>query len=74
MKNVSLAAMKRIALPMVERDVDWQLILETVKNELNMDATEENQDIIMDAIGECEDEVAAKASSAQFDGLQQVRG
>ena len=65
MKNVSLAAMKRIALPMVERDADWQLILETVKDELNMDATEETQDIIMDVIRECEDEVAEKASRPQ---------
>ncbi len=50
---------------MVERDQDWQLILETVKDELNMDATEESQDIIMDVIRECEDDIAEKASSAQ---------
>ena len=63
MKNVSLSAMKRIALPMVQRDDDWQLIIETVKNELNMDATEKSQDVIMDVIRECEDEVAETASS-----------
>lgn len=65
MTNVSLAAMKRITLPMVERDADWQLILETVKDELDMDATDENEAIIMDVVRECEDEVAEKASSAQ---------
>jgi len=48
--------MKRVAKPMVERDEDWQNTLEAVKDAFNMEATEENRELIMDVISECEDE------------------
>jgi hypothetical protein len=64
MANPTQKQMKRVALPMVQCDDDWQLILETVKDEFNMDATEENRELIMDVIRECEDEVAEVAWNA----------
>lgn len=60
MKNPSKAAMKRIAKPMIENEVDWQRILEDVKDELDMEASEENREIIMDVIRECEEEYSER--------------
>ena len=57
MKNPSNESMKRVAMPLVEQDKDWQFILEAVKDHFNMDATDENYEIIMDVIRECEDAV-----------------
>ena len=64
MKNPSKEAMKRIAKPMVEREEDWQFTLEAVKDHFDMEATEENRELIMDVIRECEDEIAEAAWNA----------
>ena len=50
--------MKQVAKPMVERGEDWQRTLEDVKDELDMEASEENRELIMSVIRECEEEVA----------------
>lgn len=50
--------MKQVAKPMVERDEDWQDTLEAVKDAFNLEATDENRELIMDVIRECEDAVA----------------
>lgn len=64
MKNPSKEAMKRVAMPMVEREEDWQNTLEAVKDHFDMDVTEENREAIMDVIRECEDEIGEKAWNA----------
>ena len=51
------AQIKRISKPMVESEQDWQETLEAVKDALNMDATDENRELIMDVITECEAEM-----------------
>lgn len=56
MKIPSKEAIKRVAMPMVQREEDWQFTLEAVKDHFNMEATEENRALIMDVITECEDE------------------
>jgi hypothetical protein len=61
MKNPSKEMMKRVAKPMVEREEDWQNTLEAVKDHFDMDATEENRELIMDVIRECEDDLAEAA-------------
>jgi virulence-associated protein VagC len=60
MVNPTKAAMKRVAKPLVEREDDWQAILEEVKDTFEMEASEENREIIMDVIRECEDELGMR--------------
>lgn len=64
MKQPDGKAMKRIAMPMVRSEQDWQAILEEIKETFDMEATEENRELIMDVIRECEDEISEETWNA----------